>query len=178
MVSLSDGRSHERFGQVNLPTVISRADLACCHAELGMFAEGRALGEEGLRIAEAADHPGSRMFAYYGIGLLSLRQGDLPRALPQLERAVGICQDVDLLGWFPRMAAALGAAYTLSGRVTLAEALGMRPLVAHSTAVSAPCTVGWSGSTRHVQRCPRLSTCTTPWRWPCGYRRSRRRWHR
>jgi tetratricopeptide (TPR) repeat protein len=118
MVSLSDGRSHERFGQVNLPTVISRADLAWCHAELGMFAEGRALGEEGLRIAEAADHPGSRMFAYYGIGLLFLRQGDLPRALPQLERAVGICQDVDLLGWFPRMAAALGAAYTLSGRVT------------------------------------------------------------
>ena len=29
-----------------------------CHAELGMFAEGRALGEEGLRIAEAVDHPG------------------------------------------------------------------------------------------------------------------------
>jgi tetratricopeptide (TPR) repeat protein len=83
-----------------------------------MFAEGRARGEEGLRIAEAADHPGSLMFAYYGIGLLSLRQGDLPRALPQLERAVGICRDVDLSGWFPRMAAALGAAYTLSGRVT------------------------------------------------------------
>jgi class 3 adenylate cyclase/tetratricopeptide (TPR) repeat protein len=118
MVSLGEGRNHERFGQVNLPTVISRADLAWCHAELGMFAEGRALGEEGLRIAEAADHPGSRMFASYGIGLLSLRQGDLPRALPQLERAVGICQDVDLRGWFPRMAAALGAAYTLAGRVT------------------------------------------------------------
>jgi class 3 adenylate cyclase/tetratricopeptide (TPR) repeat protein len=118
MVSLGDVRRHERFGQVNLPTVISRADLAWCHAELGMFAEGRALGEEGLRIAEAADHPGSLMFAYYGIGLLSLRQGDLPRALPQLERAVSICQDVDLSGWFPRMAAALGAAYTLSGRVT------------------------------------------------------------
>jgi class 3 adenylate cyclase/tetratricopeptide (TPR) repeat protein len=118
IVSLGDVRNHERFGQVNLPTVISRADLAWCYAELGMFAEGRALGEEGLRIAEAADHPGSRMFASYGIGLLSLRQGDLPRALPQLERAMGICQDVDLLGWFPRMAAALGAAYTLSGRGT------------------------------------------------------------
>jgi tetratricopeptide (TPR) repeat protein len=118
MGSLGDVRGHERFGQVNLPTVISRADLAWCHAELGLFAEGRALGEEGLRIAEAADHPGSRMFASYGIGLLSLRQGDLLRALPQLERAVGICQDVDLRGWFPRMAAALGGAYTLAGRVT------------------------------------------------------------
>ncbi len=39
------------------------------------------------------------------------------RALPLLERAVGICQDADLPLYFPWMAAALGAAYTLSGRV-------------------------------------------------------------
>ena len=57
------------------------------------------------------------MFASWGIGLLALRQGDLPRALPLLERAVGICQDADLPVYFPRMAAALGAAYTLGGRV-------------------------------------------------------------
>ena len=57
------------------------------------------------------------MMASWGIGLLSLRQGDLPRALPLLERAVGICQDADLPIYFPRMAAALGAAYTLAGRV-------------------------------------------------------------
>ena len=57
------------------------------------------------------------MYAYYGIGLLFLRQGDLPRALPLLERAVGICHDADLPIYVPRVAAALGAAYTLSGRV-------------------------------------------------------------
>ena len=57
------------------------------------------------------------MCASLGIGLLSLRQGDLPRALPLLERAVGICQDADLPLFFPRMAAALGAAYTLGGRI-------------------------------------------------------------
>jgi tetratricopeptide (TPR) repeat protein len=57
------------------------------------------------------------MFAYYGVGLLSLRQGDLPRALPLAERAVGICHEADLPAYFPRMAAALGAAYTLAGRV-------------------------------------------------------------
>ena len=49
--------------------------------------------------------------------MLSLRQGDLPRALPLLERAVGFCQDADLPVWFPRMAAALGTAYTLAGRI-------------------------------------------------------------
>jgi hypothetical protein len=61
-----------------------------CHAELGMFAEGRVLGGERLRIAEDVAHPGSLMRAYHGLGLLALRQGDLPRALPRLVRAMGI----------------------------------------------------------------------------------------
>ena len=99
------------------PPCSSRAWLAWCYAELGMFAEGRALGDEALRIAEAVDHPPSLMVASWGLGLLALRQGDLPRALPRLERAVGLCQDADLPLYFPWMAAALGAAYTLSGRV-------------------------------------------------------------
>ena len=81
-MSLDGARRHERFGQVILPAVTSRAKLAWCHAELGMFAEGRALGEEGLRIAEAVAHPASLMFASWGIGLLALRQGDLPGPSP------------------------------------------------------------------------------------------------
>ena len=123
VASLEGARRFERFGQVFLPSVDSRANLAVCHAELGMFAEGSALGEEGRRIAEAVDHPGSLMYAYYGIGLLALHQGDLPSALPRLERALGICQDADLPFFFPRTAAALGAAYTLDGRVADAVAL-------------------------------------------------------
>jgi len=117
IASLEGARRHERFGQVFLPAVNSRAHLAECHAELGTFAEGRALGEEGLRIAETVAHPASLMVASRGIGLLSLRQGDLRRALPLLERAVGICQGADLPLFFPSMAATLGAAYTLAGRV-------------------------------------------------------------
>ena len=109
-------RRRERFGQIFLPAVLSRASLASCHAELGTFPEGSALGDEGLRIAEAVAHPGSLAWAYYGIGLLSLRQGDLARALPPLERAADICQEADLPVFFLRVAAALGAAYTLAGR--------------------------------------------------------------
>jgi ATP/maltotriose-dependent transcriptional regulator MalT len=108
--------------------VQSRAALARCHAELGMFAAGRAFGDEGLRIAEAVDHPGSLMIASYGIGLLSLRQGDLPRALPLLERAVGISQDTDSPGLVPHADAALGAAYTLSGRIADAMPLLTRAM--------------------------------------------------
>src|SRR5262249_27906937 len=46
-----DGAQHrERFGQVFLPAVNACTLLAVCHAELGTFAEGRTLGDEGLRI--------------------------------------------------------------------------------------------------------------------------------
>jgi class 3 adenylate cyclase/tetratricopeptide (TPR) repeat protein len=110
-------RARERFGQTFLPAVLSRAHLAWWDAELGMFAEGHAFGDEGLRMAEAVAHPGSLMMASWGMGLLALRQGDLQRALPLLERAMSICQDADLPAYSPRVAAALGAAYTLGGRV-------------------------------------------------------------
>src|SRR5262249_45529824 len=104
----------ERFGLVFLPAVQSPAWLAACPAGLGTFAEGRALGDEGLQLAEAVAHLGSLMFASWGIGLLCLRQGDLHRALPLLERAMSICRDADLPVYFPRIAAASGAAYTLA----------------------------------------------------------------
>jgi class 3 adenylate cyclase/tetratricopeptide (TPR) repeat protein len=123
VAALDGARRHERFGQVILPAVNSRVWLAWCHAELGTFAEGSTLAEEGLRIAEAIGHPGSLMAASWGIGLLSLRYGDLRTALPRLERAVGLCQDADLPTWFPRIAASLGAAYTLGGRIASAVPL-------------------------------------------------------
>jgi class 3 adenylate cyclase/tetratricopeptide (TPR) repeat protein len=128
VASLDGVRRRERFGQIFLPAVTSRAFLTWCHAELGTFAEGRALGEEGLRIAEAVGHQASLLYGYAGIGLLTLRQGDLPRALPLLERAVGICHEIDLPFFLPRMAAALGVAYTLCGRVADAVPLLTRAI--------------------------------------------------
>ena len=98
-------------------TVQSVPDLAACHAELGTFAEGRALGEEGLRIAEVVDHPVSLMMASWGVVCWPSSKATCRRALPLLERAMSLCQDADLPIYFPRMAAALGAAYTLAGRV-------------------------------------------------------------
>jgi tetratricopeptide (TPR) repeat protein len=117
VASLEGAQRHERFGQFFLPAVNARVYLAWCHAALGMFPEGSTIGDEGLRIAEAVAHPGSLIWAYYGIGALALRQGDLLRALPLLERAICLCQDVSLPLWVPTIAAALGTAYALSGRV-------------------------------------------------------------
>jgi class 3 adenylate cyclase/DNA-binding winged helix-turn-helix (wHTH) protein/tetratricopeptide (TPR) repeat protein len=133
VASFEGPRRRERFGETSLPAVLSRVRLAWCHAELGTFAEGRVLGDEGLQIAEAIDHPGSLIFAYNGAGLLALRQGDLPKALPLLERAVGLCHEADMPVYFPRLAAALGVAYTLGGRVADAVPLLMQAMEKSST---------------------------------------------
>ena len=121
VAALDGPQHHERYGQAVLPAVHARTHLAMCHAELGTFAAGSALGDEGLQIAEEVAHPGSLMWASYGTGLLALRQGDLRRALPRLEQAMRICQDADFPAYFSSTAAALGAVYTLAGRI--AEAM-------------------------------------------------------
>ncbi|MBM3226471.1 MAG: hypothetical protein FJZ47_22125, partial [Candidatus Tectomicrobia bacterium] len=114
--ALQGARRQERFGQATLPSVQARAFLAACYAELGCFVEGSTCGDDALQIAETVAHASSLMWASYGLGLLALRQGDVARALIRLERAMGICQEALLRLFFPRMAAALGAAYTLAGR--------------------------------------------------------------
>src|SRR4029453_11536429 len=86
VVSLRGAQRQERLGQANVPAVQSLAYLATCYGELGLFAEGRREGGEGLRIAETVADSSSLMWASYGLGLVALSQGDLSRALPLLER--------------------------------------------------------------------------------------------
>jgi class 3 adenylate cyclase/tetratricopeptide (TPR) repeat protein len=116
MAFLDGVQRRKRFGLLIFPAVYTPAHLAVCYAELGTFTEGRALAEEGLRLAEAVDHPPSLMTASWGLGLLALHQGDLTRALLLLDRAVRLCQDAHL-GRFDAMATALGAAYTSAGHI-------------------------------------------------------------
>jgi tetratricopeptide (TPR) repeat protein len=117
VASIGAARRREHFGQIVMPAVHACAVLAWCHAELGMFAEGRVLGAEELRIAEVVDHPASLMVVSCGVGLLTLRQGDLHKTFSLLERAIDICHETDLPLYFPWLASALGAAYALGGRV-------------------------------------------------------------
>jgi class 3 adenylate cyclase/tetratricopeptide (TPR) repeat protein len=117
VAALDGDRRYARFGTIYSIAVLSRADLAVCHAELGTFPEGRALGDDGLRIAEAMASPASLMFAWWGRGMASLVQGDLHGARPLLERAVGLCQEADLPLYFPWVAEPPGVAFTLAGRV-------------------------------------------------------------
>jgi tetratricopeptide (TPR) repeat protein len=123
VAALDGAQRYELFGQVLVPAVHARTLLLWCYGDLGTFAEGSALGAEGLQIAEAVAQPANLMIAYYGVGQLALCKGDLHTALPWLEHAVRICREADFPAYFPRMAAALGAAYSLGGRVADAIAL-------------------------------------------------------
>jgi predicted ATPase len=137
VAALDGSRRYEQFGQVLVPAVHARGMLLWCCAELGTFAEGRALGAEGLQIAEVVAHSGSLMYAYAGVGWLSLCQGDLHTALPFLEHAMRLCHEADFPAYFPRMAAALGAAYSLGGRVADALPL-LRQALEQLTAMTRP----------------------------------------
>ena len=135
---------HERFGLPGVASVLSRSFLACTLAECGAFAEGRAPAEEGVRIAEAADHPYSRVMAYWAVGFRYLRKGELHQAIPVLERALDLAQVAHIRLVVPWVAAPLGAAYALAGRTAEAlplleqaveQAMAMRLMIDHALRV-------------------------------------------
>ncbi len=124
VVSLEGDLIHERFGMALLPSVYSRSVLVSALAEVGAFVEGSARGAEGIRIAEAVDHPYSLVFACLGAGRLYLRKGDLSEAISVLERGVTVYErtaQVPVL--LSLLAAPLGSAYANEGRI--GDALGL-----------------------------------------------------
>jgi class 3 adenylate cyclase/tetratricopeptide (TPR) repeat protein len=117
VAALTSDLLYERYGMAGLPSVFSRAWLAWCLAERGEFAEAIAGGEEGVQIAEAADHhPYTLIIACAGLGGVHLLQGDLDRATVVLERGLVLDQVENLRLLFPLVASPLGSAYAHSGR--------------------------------------------------------------
>jgi len=64
------------------------------------------------------NHPFSLIMACRGAGFVYLCQGDVHRAMPMLEWAMGLCQDWHVPVFLPWVAAVLGLAYALDGHVT------------------------------------------------------------
>ena len=108
-------------GTANRRSVLSRTFLLWALAEVGEFTEGISRGEEGIRIAEAAEDLTSLIPVYMGVGRLYLHQGDVHQAIAVLERGLRLCEIGQISTFFIQTSASLGYAYALSGRV--AEAL-------------------------------------------------------
>jgi tetratricopeptide (TPR) repeat protein len=109
---------HDRYNNMAaLPSVLSRVWLTLCLAERGEFAEGLALGEEALRIAEAGDSGSSFVLGCAGLGNVWVARGDFARAIAVLEPGLSRESDGPSANAWPFVASALGAAYAHTGRL-------------------------------------------------------------
>ncbi|MBM3224854.1 MAG: hypothetical protein FJZ47_13755, partial [Candidatus Tectomicrobia bacterium] len=73
---------HERFSIGSLPAAHSRSCMVMPLVELGEFTEAVAIGEEAVRIADAADTAHSQVLARHAVGLVYLYKGDFDGAIP------------------------------------------------------------------------------------------------
>jgi len=83
---------------------------------VGEFAEGIARGRKGCDCRDGRS-PWSLIGALRSLGRLYLRKGDLKEAIAVLERGRELCQVWKFPTWVYGIAANLGYAYVLSGRV-------------------------------------------------------------
>jgi tetratricopeptide (TPR) repeat protein len=122
---------NSRPGTVIPTPAIVLGRLGWCLAELGEFHEAMASSEEAVELARVGDHPASLVSSDRSVGIVSLLRGNVPRAIPPLERAVEVCRITPLLILFDITAGHLGYAYALSGRLSEAVAL-LEEALAHS----------------------------------------------
>jgi class 3 adenylate cyclase/tetratricopeptide (TPR) repeat protein len=123
VTSLQDGPVDQRFGLPGPASVFFRIWLVWALAKLGAFEEGASHADEAVRIAELTDQPLVVTVARYSQGFLWLHQGDLPRAIPVLERSLELCRTWHLEAWSPNILSSLGYALVLSGRTDEGVAL-------------------------------------------------------
>jgi class 3 adenylate cyclase/tetratricopeptide (TPR) repeat protein len=116
VASLEGDLARDRFGMAAFPAVFARSYLAWCLAEHGDFAEGAAVGEEGLALAESLDHPYSQGHIAYGLGTHYVLQERPDRAIPLLERGLVVARMANIPFLFPFLRAPLGAAFALAGQ--------------------------------------------------------------
>jgi tetratricopeptide (TPR) repeat protein len=119
--NIDDSLRHERFGTAIVLSVTCRSHLVQSLTATGQFSEGVLRGQEGVRIAEEANHPASLVHVNCSLGVLFLSKGELDKAISVLERSLKICHSANIPVYVSLVASRLGSAYANSGRV--AEAM-------------------------------------------------------
>jgi DNA-binding NtrC family response regulator/tetratricopeptide (TPR) repeat protein len=101
----------------------SRAWLARTLGSLGAFAEGRRHGEEALRLATLAGRGATPITVHTCLGYMHLAQGDLAHAIRVFEQGLALCRASGHRSNLRGIAAGLGYAAALHGRVAEGRAL-------------------------------------------------------
>ncbi len=115
--SLEGDKRRERCGLAGFPAAMARAWLAWALSERGEFEEGIAQGQEGIRIAEALDHPYSLLCASWGLWYLYGLKGEFSEAGRLLERSLALARDSNVAIFSPIVTGFLGDVYARVGRV-------------------------------------------------------------
>jgi class 3 adenylate cyclase/tetratricopeptide (TPR) repeat protein len=113
------GRGHQRFGMAGFPAALSGGMLAICLAELGQFEEAASTAEQAVRLADDVNQPFTLGHVYSGGGLAYLLDGDLPRAIALLTRAVEVARTWSFSLQFANATARLGYAQVLAGALSV-----------------------------------------------------------
>jgi tetratricopeptide (TPR) repeat protein len=120
---LEEDRFRERCGLAGFPAAMSRMFWPLALAERGEFAHALTEAEEGVRVAEALDHPYSLICTMRAVGRAHGARGDFNHAIPVAERSLVLSREKNLPQLFPEVADLLGYLYALSGRVAEGRAL-------------------------------------------------------
>ena len=108
---------YERFGTSTILSVSCRNWAVQSLAQTGSFNEGMKFAQEGMHIAEKANHPYSFAYINCSLGFLLVLKGDLDQAVEVLQRCQKFCQDANIRVLVPQITSYLGFAYALSGRI-------------------------------------------------------------
>ena len=90
---------------------------------LGAFAEGRRHGDEALQLATMIGRGSTPIIAYGCLGILALAQGDLAYAIRVYDQGLALCRASGNRTWLRPIAAGLGYATALQGRLAEGQAL-------------------------------------------------------
>jgi class 3 adenylate cyclase/tetratricopeptide (TPR) repeat protein len=115
--SLEGDRSRERFGLAGFPAVVARGWLTWILADQGKFKEGIAHGLEGIRLAEALDHPYDLAWVCWALAYLQITRGEFSSAVRLLERGLALSREWNLTFFLVMHTVTLGYAHALSGQV-------------------------------------------------------------
>ncbi len=107
----------ERCGLAGLPSVMSRFFWTSALIERGEFDQGMIQAQEGIRLAEALDHPYSLTHALLVLGRLYGARGDFGHAIRLTERGLALSHEWNLTQLTPMVGDVLGYFYAQSGRV-------------------------------------------------------------
>jgi class 3 adenylate cyclase/tetratricopeptide (TPR) repeat protein len=113
---LTGDLQYERFGAQGFMSVFSRHFAARCSAAVGAFDEGRTCAEQALAIA--GDHPHSVLSASSAVAIVARERGEFGIVAATMERALALCESLDVRVWTPILASDLGYAYAYSGRIS------------------------------------------------------------